>query len=94
MGAPELMITLASQGFQVLAERQTLLVRPASLLTPELRLAIVEHKPELLDLAPRRHWTVHAPEREPFGIVCVQGCTRHELLSRYPDGTTAAPIGE
>lgn len=37
-------------------------------------------------------WLVRVPGREPFGIVCVQGCSSGELLARYPSGTTAEAI--
>lgn len=40
-----------------------------------------------------KHWTVRVPGRAVFGMTCCQGCTRDELLQRYPSGTTATPIG-
>lgn len=40
----------------------------------------------------RKAWRVHVPGRPPFGLICVQGCTREELLLRYPEGTKAEAL--
>lgn len=92
MGAPDLLVHLHAIGVSVIVERGALLVRPASALTPDLRHAIRANKPELMDIAPRRYWTISVPGREPFGGCCVQCCTRDELLARYPAGTEAVPL--
>jgi hypothetical protein len=89
MGARELHHALECAGFRLLAEGEMLLVWPVANLLPELRRQIIEHKPELLAIAPRRQWNVSIPGREPFGLTCVQGINRAELLARYPAGTIA-----
>ena len=92
MGARELLHALDGAGFQVLAEGGALLVRPLAALSPGLRREIFAHKPELLDIAARRRWRVTVPSRDAFGINCVQGTTRDELLERYPAGTLVEPL--
>jgi len=92
MGARDLHHALECAGFRLLAEGEMLLVWPGANLLPELRSQIVAHKPELLGIAPRRQWRVTVPGREAFGIVCVQGITRADLLERYPAGTTAEAL--
>lgn len=93
MGALDLLIELARAGFHVVADSARITVRPASALTPDQRQQIVAHKPELLDIAPRRSWVVSVPGRDPFGISCAQGITRADVLARYPPGSTAHAEG-
>jgi TubC N-terminal docking domain len=50
MGARELLADLAGAGFTVEADRDRLLIRPASRLTDELRAALRAAKPDLLTL--------------------------------------------
>lgn len=58
-------------------------------LVPRLR----PYKGDLLRiLRTRRGWRVFIPGRDPFNLVCVQGCNQLELLARYPDGTTVEPL--
>lgn len=40
----------------------------------------------------RKTWRVHVPGRAPFSLTCMQGCSRAELLKRYPAGTRAEAI--
>jgi hypothetical protein len=89
MGAPDLLLALSEMGINILANGNLLLLRPAKALTSDMRTQIAKAKTELLNLAPRTQWTVHVPGRDSFGLVCPQGCTRDELIERYPQGTTA-----
>lgn len=43
-------------------------------------------------LAAHKAWRVCVPGRPEFGLICVQGCTRDELLAHYPAGTLAESI--
>lgn len=84
MGARDLLQSLADCGFQVIAERGFLLVRPIDALPNDLRCQISEHRSELLSIAPRRYWIVSIEGRESFGVACPQGATREEVLARWP----------
>lgn len=39
----------------------------------------------------RKAWRISIPGRAPFELICVQGCTRAELQTRYPAATAIEP---
>ncbi len=86
MNAPELLARITAAGLTVEAAGQNLLVRPANLLTPELRDAIREHKSELLDaITPDR--AVEARRQRVLAMLAERPEARYALLT----DTTADP---
>lgn len=71
MDARDLLAQAERLQISVFAEGDRLVVRPVQKLPPELRQQLVDLKPEILKVAPRRRWRVTPPGREPFGVDCL-----------------------
>lgn len=92
MAAAELLRQAEALNIQVFAEGDNLIVRPVSKLPPELRQALVDNKPAVLTIAPRRRWRVTLPGRKAFDVDCVVApCLPGELLSVWP-GAAVEPL--
>lgn len=71
MGARELIHQIEALNIRVSAEGDRLVVQPAHKLPPELRQQLIDLKPAILKIAPRRRWRVTPPGREPFDVDCL-----------------------
>lgn len=73
----------------VFAEGDRLMVRGR--LPDDLRQQLIDLKPELLQIAPRRRWLVTPPGREPFGVDCGRHpMTAGDLLAVWPGARVEA----
>jgi hypothetical protein len=79
MGARELLADLTDAGIHVVAESGRLVVRPASMLTDAMRVALVQVKPELLALL--------VPPRGPYSLTKAEGDAAH--AESWDDATIA-----
>lgn len=79
----DLLAQLEQRQILLFAEGDRLMVRGK--LDAHLRQQLIDLKPELLQIAPRRRWWVTPPGREAFGVDCVaHPMTSTDLLIVWP----------
>ena len=86
MGARELLSELAGAGVSVQADRDRLVIRPASKLTEPMRAALRDAKPELLALLSGAAEAAEAPEADAIGWTdtdLIRFCDRRARLMRW-----------
>lgn len=88
--AAYLLAALFERQILLFAERDRLMVRGP--LPDDLRQQLIDLKPELLQIAPRRRWWVAPPGREPFGVDCARiPMTADEMRAQWP-GASVVPL--
>ena len=98
MNAHVLIAEAAELGCRLVADDTGVLLRGDPIKVAELVPRLRPYKTALLTIlrererVERKAWRIHIPGRPAFGLICVQGCTRDELLARYPAGTRAEAV--
>ncbi len=101
MGARELLHDLTGAGFSLVADGDKLVIRPASKLTDELRAAVRQAKPELMDLLTERPYRLSRAEgdaahAEPWDDTAISRFVARVslFLRRRIDATDADDLAE
>lgn len=92
MGARDILKQLERMNIRLSAEGDRLVIRPAGVLPSDLRQQLIELKPALLRIAPRRRWRVTPPGRPQFVVDCVVApVTPDEIRAQWP-GALVEPM--
>ena len=86
-----LLAALERANFTLYAEGDSLMVKSKLTLPDQLRQRLIEHKPELLQIAPRERWRVKPPGKAAFIVTCDRlPMTADEIRSAWPGARVEA----